>query len=202
MKTTKFWGAWKSFWAKGICPYQFSFVLSWPLRRLILSPRSLAQRLHLTPSANVLEIGPGPGYFSRTVASRLPSGRLVLLDIQQSMLKKARKHLQNAERRRTMFLQGDASFLPFKSAAFDVVFLVATLGEVTEPEACLRDVFRVLRPGGMLSVTEQPGDPDFIPLQKIQAVAEKVGFAILEVYGRKKNFTINFLKATRAVKTF
>lgn len=65
-----------------------------PLRRLILSPGSLAKRLDLKKALQVLEVGPGPGYFSPEIARRIPRGRLVLVDIQQSMLDLARKRLE------------------------------------------------------------------------------------------------------------
>ena len=48
----------KRFLGKGVCPYQISFILDFPLRRLILSPKKLADRLHLRNDSRVLEIGP------------------------------------------------------------------------------------------------------------------------------------------------
>jgi len=66
------WKKWrdiiKRYFGRGICPYQLSFVLGSALRRLVLSPEELADRLHLTGASQVLEIGPGPGYFSVKVA--------------------------------------------------------------------------------------------------------------------------------------
>ncbi len=43
---------------------------------LILSPQKLSDRLHLSTGSCVLEISPGPGFFSAQVARRIPSGRL------------------------------------------------------------------------------------------------------------------------------
>ena len=63
------------------------------MRKFILSPRKLADRLHLKEDSQVLEIGPGPGYFSVEVARRVPHGHLELFDIQQEMLEKARYFL-------------------------------------------------------------------------------------------------------------
>jgi ubiquinone/menaquinone biosynthesis C-methylase UbiE len=56
------------------------------LRRLVLSPEKLADCLHPDEAARVLEIGPGPGYFSVEVARRLSQGRLDLFDLQREML--------------------------------------------------------------------------------------------------------------------
>lgn len=73
---------------QGVYPYEFAFLLDIPLRKLILSPQKVADHLHLTSHAQVLEIGPGSGYFSGEVARKIPEGQLTLLDIPSEMLDK------------------------------------------------------------------------------------------------------------------
>jgi ubiquinone/menaquinone biosynthesis C-methylase UbiE len=184
----------KGYFGRGVHPHEMSFSLTFPLRRLILSPETLAERLHLDVSSQVLELGPGPGYFSTEIARRLPRGRLELFDLQRGMLETARRRLAAAETCNVGCTQGDARRLPFSAEAFDVVFLVAVLGEVPNPSACLRSIYRTLRPGGLLSNTEQPGDPDFLPLETVRALAKRAGFEFVEQFGRGKNYTANFRK--------
>ena len=187
------WGkAIRGFFGRGLFPHQLSFVLGSALRRFVLSPGELADRLHLKESSRVLEVGPGPGYFSVEVARRLPQGRLELFDLQREMLEQARRRLERAGLHNVGFTQGDACNLPYGENQFDVVFLVAVLGEVADPATCLRDIHRTLRPGGLLSITEQPGDPDFLPLPTVRALAEQQGFEFIECYGQGKNYTANF----------
>ena len=81
---------------RGTYPHQFAFLLLNPLRGLILRPRTLVTRLHLRDHFRVLELGPGPGYFSAAVARAVPRGNLVLIDIQREMLEKARRRLSRA----------------------------------------------------------------------------------------------------------
>jgi len=95
------------------------------------------------------------------------------------------------------FTQGDATNLPFDENEFDVVFLVAFLGEVSDKERCLGAIHKVLKPSGLLSITEQPGDPDFLPLSVVRSLAEKQGFEFVESYGKKKNYTANFRKSVQ-----
>jgi SAM-dependent methyltransferase len=57
-----------------------------PLRRLIQSPTRTVQRMALVRTDRVLEIGCGPGYFSRAIALAVPEGSLVLFDLQEAML--------------------------------------------------------------------------------------------------------------------
>ncbi len=182
---------------RGLFPHQTSFTLVLPLRRLILSPEQLADRLHLDEAARVLEMGPGPGYFSVEIARRLPHGRLELFDLQLEMLEKTHRRLATAGLRNVRFTQGDACNLPFGESKFDVVFLVAVLGETPHPAACLQGIYRALRPGGLLSITEQPGDPDFVPLATVRALAEQQGFRFVESYGRGKNYTANLEKGVQ-----
>jgi hypothetical protein len=46
----------------------------------------------------------------------------------------------------------------------------------------------------LLSLTEQPGDPDFVALSDVRGLVEGVGFRFEKVYGGGKNYTANFRK--------
>ncbi len=182
------------FFKKGVFPHQLSVALELPWRRFILSPRTLADRLHLKNDFRVLEIGPGPGYFSVEIARRVPQGHLELFDLQQKMLKKAWQKINLAGLNKVGFVVGNANDLPYGKDKFDAVVLVAVLGEVPDKEACLRAIFNILRPSGLLSVTEQPGDPDFLPFHIVRFLAKEQGFDFVEQFGKKKNYTANFIK--------
>lgn len=166
-----------------------------PLRGLILSPRKLARRLGLEPEYSVLEVGAGPGYYSVEIARRLTKGRLVLVDVQQEMLDMARERLEKAGLTNVEYWKADAGSLPADDASFDVVFLVAVLGEISDRSACLREAGRVLRPNGLLSLTEQLGDPDFISMPEILKLAANAGFKLCAKYGFRFNYTANFKPA-------
>ena len=82
------------------------------------------------------------------------------MDIQFEMLHKARRRLRCAGLRHVSYTQADTVRLPFRSGSFDVVFLVAVLGEVRDPKACLASITDVLRSDGLLAIAELRGDPD------------------------------------------
>ena len=180
---------------QGVYPHEFAFLLDIPLRKLILSPQQVADHLHLTSQAQVLEIGPGPGYFSGEVARRIPDRQLTLLDIQSEMLRKNRRKLQRAAITNARWTQASADALPFTTEVFDVVFLVAVLGEVPQPGDCLQAIQPVLRPGGLLSITEMQGDPDALGPEEVQRLAHQCGFTFLETFSLFKGFMFNFTKA-------
>lgn len=167
---------WRRFHGRGTYPHEMAFLLRLPLRELVFSRRQLLERLQLRADAVVLEIGPGPGYFSPSVARAVPAGRLELLDLQPEMLAIARRHVRCAGCENVHFTCGAGDRVPYRSGTFDVAFAVAVLGEVPDPAACVHEVARVLRPGGTLSITELPGDPDALSQAEVLALCEPVGF--------------------------
>ncbi len=94
--------------------------------------------------------------------------------------------------------QAEASALPFARDAFDVAFLVAVLGEVLDPRGCAGSICNTLRPGGMLSVSELPGDPDAMQEPEVCAIAAATGFDYVETFPIRGGFTANFRKRTRS----
>lgn len=168
---------WRRFSGQGTYPHELAPLLLVPLRRMVLSPAGVVEMLQLTPASRVLEVGPGPGYFSVAVAGAVPSGRLDLVDIQREMLAKARRRLRRAGVTNTGCTQASAERLPFRPDTFDAVFLVAVLGEVPSPRNCVAAVARVLRPGGLLLVAELPGDPDALTETQLRQLAEGTSLA-------------------------
>lgn len=175
-------------------PHQLAFLLGNPLRRLLISPRQFADRLSLTASSRVLEVGPGSGYFSVEIARRIPRGYLELFDLQPEMLAKARRKIEAAGLKNVRYTQGDAATLPFPDASFDVATLVTVLGEVPEKRECVRSLFRVLRPGGVAVFHEQLPDPDIFKLSTLKALVESAEFRFVRSWGRWYNYTAAFRK--------
>ena len=143
------------------CPYGQRFWIEAP--HPFITRDRLHEALEPKPGETVLEVGPGTGYYTLPVARRLlPDGALRILDVQQPMLdhtmRRARDDaLTNIEPR-----LGDARALPYDDATFDAAYLVTVLGEVPDQDAALRELRRVLRPGGRLVVGELFGDPHMV----------------------------------------
>lgn len=178
---------------RGYFPHQLAWLIDNPVRRFLITPEQFADRLSLGTASRVLEIGPGSGYFSVELARRVPDGRLELLDLQSEMLAKARRKLEAAGFRDTGFAAADAGVeIPYAASHFDVVAMVAVLGEVPNRDGCLREVIRVLRPGGALVVHEHIPDPDRIALPELRTLAERAGFRFTRHIGPAWNFTAIF----------
>lgn len=182
----------------GVYPVEYARWLFNPLRHLICPAWLIVRRLRLEPTDRVLEIGSGPGYFSPSIARRLPAGRLTLFDVQRGMLELAARRLEKHGQRNFECCEGDAARLPFKDGTFDVVLMVAVLGEVTDRYAALREVARVLKPGGRLSVTELPGDPDFVTPDQLRQDAREGKLGFEARFGPSWYFTCNFMAPPRS----
>ncbi len=177
----------------GTFPPEMTFFLEVKARNLLLSPRELVKRLGLPPDSRVLEIGPGSGVYSVETARAVSLGRLELLDLQAKMLEKARLKIENANLRNVGFTTADASDrIPFDDESFDVVFMVTVLGEVKRQEECLNEILRVLRRGGILSISEHLPDPEFVSIKKLRRMLEEHGFFFLSQFGWRWAYTANF----------
>ena len=113
----------------------------------------LIDRIDLRTGDRVLDVGCGTGIVARRVAARMgDEGSVVGLDTNEGMLDVA--EATAAESRLAIeWRQGDASEIPFPDGAFDVVCCQQTLQFVPDPGTVVREIRRVLAPGGRAAVT-------------------------------------------------
>jgi demethylmenaquinone methyltransferase/2-methoxy-6-polyprenyl-1,4-benzoquinol methylase len=108
----------------------------------------------LRPGMKVLDIAGGTGDLARAFARRVgPEGEVWLTDINGSMLAIGRDRLLDDGLAQPV-AQCDAEALPFPSHRFDRVSVAFGLRNMTRKEAALREMLRVLKPGGKLLVLE------------------------------------------------
>lgn len=183
-----------SFSSKGVFPPKFAFTLLIPFRNIFLSPKKCIQRLDLKEDHVVLEIGPGPGYFSVDTAKALKKGKLVLLDIQQEMLDIAKKRLQKRKIENVEYILCDSVKFDFGDESFDRVFMVTVIGEIKNKENYLSEIHRILKNDGVLSISELAGDPDKLSISELKSLLLANGFKESGFFGSKFNYTMNFKK--------
>ena len=172
-------------------PYFARAILDVP--RPLLTRRRLLEILQPEPGERILEVGPGTGYYTLAVASRLePDGVVEILDVRRPFLDhtvvRAHRHgLVNV-----VATLGDGGRLPFPAERFDAAYLVTVFGEIAEPEAALRELRRVLKPAGRLIVGEIIVDPDFPRLSRLVAQARGAGFRLVERTGSRIGYFAQF----------
>ncbi|OZB43357.1 MAG: bifunctional demethylmenaquinone methyltransferase/2-methoxy-6-polyprenyl-1,4-benzoquinol methylase [Alishewanella sp. 34-51-39] len=108
------------------------------------------------PGQQVLDLAGGTGDITALFSKRVgPSGKVVLADINESMLNVGRDKLRDLGLVTNIeFVQANAEALPFADNSFDIVSIGFGLRNVTDKDAALRSIFRVLKPGGRLLVLE------------------------------------------------
>ena len=158
------------------CPYGQRFWVEAP------HPIITRQRLHsvLRPEAGerILEIGPGTGYYTLEMAGWvLPGGTIEIFDLQQEFLDHVMRRAAERNLSQVNPTQGDATALPYDDDSVDAVVLTAVLGEIPDPVAALRQIQRVLEPGGRLIVGELFGDPHFTTQAALKRQAAEAGLA-------------------------
>ena len=106
---------------------------------------------HLPDGGMVLEIGPGPGLLLSKLAERyrMAAG----LDLSAGMLRQTGARLRRA-RLPAHLGRGDATALPFAGQSFDAVTTTFALSAIPDGLAAVREMARVLRPGGTLALVD------------------------------------------------
>ena len=162
-----------------VCPWWLGHLLASPLRKLFQSPaRILAP--HLREGMTVLEPGPGMGFFTLELASRVgPQGRVVAVDIQERMLAGLSRRLRRAglaDRVETRL--ASASSLPVGDLAGKVDLLVAfaVLHELPDVGRFFAQVRPTMARGGKVLVAEPSGHVSGIDFEATLAAAERAGF--------------------------
>jgi demethylmenaquinone methyltransferase/2-methoxy-6-polyprenyl-1,4-benzoquinol methylase len=139
-------------------------------------------RSGVLPGDSVLDLAGGTGDIAALMSKRVGArGRVVLTDINQAMLDVGRRRLEdrgivsNVE-----FALADAEHLPFPDGEFDAVTIAFGLRNVTDKDAALREMRRVLKPGGRALILEF-SEVRAEPLKKLY---DTWSFGVLPVLGK------------------
>jgi len=176
-------------------PSFFTQLIDNPVRRrLIQPPWQVADRMMLEPGMTVVEVGPGKGSYTLEVARRVAPGMVYACDISPFVVERLRRRAEcegigNVETR-----IDNVHNLNFDDDSVDRVLMIATLGEIPDPVAVLRECRRILRPGGLVCLSELLPDPDY-PLRGTEKRwAEEAGLVLDGEYGNFFVYQLHFKK--------
>jgi ubiquinone/menaquinone biosynthesis C-methylase UbiE len=129
---------------------------------------------HLPDNANVLEVAPGPGYFSIELA-KIGNYSITGMDISADFVEicKANAERENVNIR---FLQGNAALMPFEDKIFDFIFCSAAFKNFKEPVTALHEMYRVLKNNGIALIVDMNHDVSKEKLAEEAARITKSGF--------------------------
>ena len=167
-----------------------------PLRRRLQPPEITARRHTLGPGMKVLDVGPGSGTYTIAAARAVgESGRVIAIDIEPKIIERLGQRIQREAIVNLEARVADVYDLPFDDGYFDVITMVAVIGEIPDPVRAMEEFHRVLNPSGKLVFSELFMDPDYPRDFTLQKWAEAAHFKIDKHIGNWFYYTLIFEKA-------
>ncbi len=171
-------------------------VLDSDFRRTIQPPGLIIERSGIQAGMKVLEIGPGSGAFTTYVARAVgPKGVVYALDIQEDMLAQLKAKLnlpENQDINNVELVHRSAYDLPYEYGSIDLVYMISSFQEIPDKNRALDEVKRVLKPDGILSISEFLVDPDYPWMGTTAKMGLEAGFKIEAMQGSLWNYTVRF----------
>ena len=157
----------------------------------IRSYRQCAQSVvdRLPPGGSVLEVAPGPGYLAIEIA-KLGPYRVTGLDISHSFVRIASENARRAGVE-IDFRQGDAAHQPFPDDSFDFVVCRAAFKNFSDPVGALDEIYRVLKPGGQVSIFDLRKEAS---MRDVDAEVKVMGLSWLNALLTRFTFRFMLLK--------
>ncbi|MBI2765306.1 MAG: class I SAM-dependent methyltransferase [Chloroflexi bacterium] len=147
--------------------------------------RAIVSALRRVQTADLLEIGCGPGHGLAALRRAFPCARLTGVDLSPFMLERAEQRIPPLAAR---LVHADAARFPWAEGSFDGVVAAHLLGHVPldVAAAIMREAARLLRLGGVLVVADHPWHPSFeaIGLQQVSLARAAFGFVAIRTFRR------------------
>jgi arsenite methyltransferase len=104
------------------------------------------EKMRLAATDNVLDVGCGSGWLTRLLAKNVTEGRVVGMDVSDEMIRVARRASVDFEN--ILYATGDVGEIPWDANFFSHAISVESAYYWPEPGAGIKEIYRVLRPGG------------------------------------------------------
>jgi ubiquinone/menaquinone biosynthesis C-methylase UbiE len=162
-----------------VCPWRMGYFLLNPFRRLRQNPERIVLP-YVKKGMEVIEIGPGMGYFSIPMARIVgDEGKIVAVDLQEQMLKVLGKRAQKAGMRQRIELKRakpDSLCLEGPGGTYDFALAFAVVHELPDQEAFFRELSAALKPEAMILMADPESRFSPEEYERALAMAVKAGF--------------------------
>lgn len=173
--------------AHRVCPYWMGYFLINPFRRFRQNPDKIL-RPYVKEGMTVLEIGPGMGFFSLTLAGLVgKNGKLICVDVQEKMLDALRKRALKAgveQQIQTRLADSQSLNTSDLKDQIDCAVAFFVVHEVPDVPGLFKQIHAVLKPGAKLLIAEPKGHVSKKDFEAYVTIAVQTGFQ------RHENFTV------------
>lgn len=161
---------------------------------------SIIEALPKKEGMKVLDIGCGPGRVLIPLAQEIKSinGFVTGLDVQEEMISKTRKKVNDLKILNANFIEGDFYKVQFDTK-FDVITMICVLGEVpkNEHELFIKKVYEIIAQNGVVSITETIFDPHFQTHKYVKKIMKNLGFTEIKFIGNSLAYTVHFKRNSK-----
>jgi len=147
----------------------------------------------------MLDIGCGGGATLQRLLKRSNGGRVYGIDISEESVAKARSTNAKALGKQVFVEQGTAAQLPYENDSFDLVTAVETVYFWPDLPNCLKEVYRVLKPGGCFAIMVEVVDTEsmwtsvvegmtaYAP-EQLQSLLDEAGFQQTSIHHKRPSY--------------
>jgi ubiquinone/menaquinone biosynthesis C-methylase UbiE len=147
------------------------------------------------PGMKVLEVGPGSGRYTLSSARRVGEyGSIVTVDIEPRIIEAVQLLIDREGVRNIDARVANVYDLPYEEGSFDLIYMIAVIGEIPDPQKAMKEFHRVLVPTGALVFSEIISDPDYPRASTIHRWAMDSGFKLKDHIGTFLYYTLIFQK--------
>lgn len=159
-------------------PHQLSNTLDHPWRLAYRNPGETLGLYGFEAGITVLDAGCGTGLFSQEMARMVGAeGTVHAVDLQLPCIEHAAKRVAEAElSERIHFHHCGLYAVPLPAESIDLAIMIATLGEIPEPTLAMAELWRLLKPGGRLAISDEVPNPAYLRARQVRRLAERAGF--------------------------
>ena len=156
-------------------------------------PDEVVANMGLEPHHVVADIGAGSGYFTFRIASLVPEGKVLAVDIQPEMLQliETRMEEDGVDNIEPVLGQIDDPNLPANS--IDAAIMVDAYHEFSHPFEMINGIYNALRPGGRIFLLEYRGEDPSVPIRPLHKMTELQVVKEMSVFGLEWTDTLDFL---------
>lgn len=164
-----------------------------PIRRKFQPPGQVLDCVDIHEGMKVLELGPGTGFYTFEAARRVGLlGHVYAVDIKPSVISILNQSTERRGVRNIITRVSSVDEIPLPSDSVDRVFMVHVLPEIPDKQRALREIRRVLKGEGLLTLAEGLVDPDYRHRKTEIAWCRDAALELVGNYGNFFFYTLTF----------